>query len=50
MLNKHFWLAWLPSYRRTREKRRLQAVMREHGIHRKLAEKITNHYFRKPQQ
>lgn len=38
-----------PRLRRTREKRRLQAVLREHGISRNLAEKITNHYFRKPQ-
>ena len=39
-----------PDYRRTQEKRRLQAVIREHGIPRKLAEKIANHYFQRPQQ
>ncbi len=36
-----------PSYRRTLAKRHLEAVMREHGIPRKLATRITNHYFLK---
>lgn len=39
-------LSWLPSNRRIQEKRRLEAVMREHGIPRKVATQITNHYFK----
>ena len=45
---KAYLLAWLPSNRRILAKRRLEAVMREHGIPRKLAAQITNHYFQKP--
>lgn len=41
-------LSWLPSNRRIQEKRRLEAVMREHGIPRKVATQITNHYFKRP--
>lgn len=40
--------SWLPGHKRAQEKRRLEAVMREHGIPRKLAAQITNHYFKKP--
>lgn len=48
MTLKDHLLAWLPSHRRIQAKRRLEAVLREHGIPRKLATQITNHYFQKP--
>lgn len=38
-----------PHHRRILEKRRLEAVMHEHGIPKKLATKITNHFFKKDQ-
>ena len=45
---KQFLLTLSPRYRRIQAKRRLEAVMREHGIPRKFAAQITNHYFQKP--
>jgi len=36
-----------PRYRLTQSKRRLEAVLREHGINRREAARITNHYFMK---
>lgn len=41
------WRRISPHHRRALHKRRLEAVMREHGIPRRLAAQITNHYFRK---
>ena len=35
-----------PSYRLAMEKRHLEAVMRHHGINRKLAARITNHFYK----
>ena len=49
MTNALYWLWWLtPHQHQIQAKRHLEAVMREHGISRKLATKITNHYFKKP--
>ena len=44
---RRLWCFAHPHYRRIRRKRHLEAVMREYGIPRKLATRITNHYFLK---